>query len=818
MPLAIDRRLDVSPASVLKPRLHSAVDGNDVEIPIGSCDSEYMLSASLSEPQHATASAAEEDAHHPRPMHFVRGSSVDADASNDVRAPLGKIQESPTASATPLPCSDQLADILRDWIDCLAELLQVQLEEARRILEGASLEKLQTVPLGAHLPQAFAPVAQDPVGAKDRPQQPQQQQQLQHQHQNGPPSLPRRLPGYLRGASKLSELSKASQASRRSRFGGPSPQSARSRRGSTGFDLQHVNSETSSGTYSLDELPESGAYLAHQRCISDFSKHSSLATVGPMFPRHHRNSATAAAGPAEKPAASGSFETPTNGCAADEDEPLAKLRCTSSVALYSGFLRPCMTSALETICSPDKDRYLKVKSESSGWLLVLLHTPAFNIVCTMMIFVNCVFIGEASSCGLQHELFVKGLVGDDCDMFFGHKAQSVCFAFFVVELLLRAVAEKEAFFIGCNALLNMLDLMLLVSGVLSIFSRGSEQMRSGSISLVPNMTALRILRIADLIQFFRSDVLSRVSRNFRMMVMALTRSASSLVSATLTLIIVVYLFAVAFAGRIEFALRNNDIALESMTTLQKTKFIDFYGSFGRAMVSLLVAIFGGEDWTALADPVVGQEDTVVLWYTVFVGFVMLAPLNVITGIFVDSATQISQMNREVQVQEQMERNRQMCKNLKTIFEEADEDKSGTLSWEEFSNLLEHERTHAYLSTLELNIADAKVLFKMVDCDKTGEVAIDDFIDGCMRMQGVAKSVDLCTLLFENRRQGKELSKLNSRCGAMLDLAPVSPCSQTYLRQRRRSGTQDSGLTGAGPGGMSSIGDSIASSTGISVLG
>merc|ERR1712228_1137726 len=102
-----------------------------------------------------------------------------------------------------------------------------------------------------------------------------------------------------------------------------------------------------------------------------------------------------------------------------------------------------------------------------------------------------------------------------------------------------------------------------------------------------------------------------------------------------------------------------------------------------------------------------------------------------------------------------------------IFEDLDDDKSGTLSLDEFESNMENPRIIGYLATLGLSTWDAKSLFKMVDIDDANNVTIDDFIQGCMRLKGTARSVDLCTLLFENRKQSRDLKKLTRYCEKQL---------------------------------------------------
>merc|ERR1711870_43656 len=102
---------------------------------------------------------------------------------------------------------------------------------------------------------------------------------------------------------------------------------------------------------------------------------------------------------------------------------------------------------------------------------------------------------------------------------------------------------------------------------------------------------------------------------------------------------------------------------------------------------------------------------------------------------------------------------------KAFFHEADTDKSGMLSWEEFSEHLQDDKVKAYFQALELDVSQARGLFKLLDIDGNNQVGLNEFLDGCMRLKGQAKSIDVNMLLYENRR-------LMRKIGEILDKAEI----------------------------------------------
>merc|ERR1712217_312916 len=87
----------------------------------------------------------------------------------------------------------------------------------------------------------------------------------------------------------------------------------------------------------------------------------------------------------------------------------------------------------------------------------------------------------------------------------------------------------------------------------------------------------------------------------------------------------------------------------------------------------------------------------------------------------------------------------ILQTIRTIFEEADEDGSGTITWEEFECFMGDENILMYLSSLEIDITQAREIFDLIDCDGKNEVGIDEFVLGFLEMKGAAKGADVAIL-------------------------------------------------------------------------
>merc|ERR1719158_894452 len=82
--------------------------------------------------------------------------------------------------------------------------------------------------------------------------------------------------------------------------------------------------------------------------------------------------------------------------------------------------------------------------------------------------------------------------------------------------------------------------------------------------------------------------------------------------------------------------------------------------------------------------------------------------------------------------------------MEQVFEELDTNDSGALSLGEFEKHIEDEK----LAAFDLDVSQVRTLFTLLDVDRTGEVDLDEFVSGCLRLKGGAKSLDMAILKYQ----------------------------------------------------------------------
>jgi len=369
--------------------------------------------------------------------------------------------------------------------------------------------------------------------------------------------------------------------------------------------------------------------------------------------------------------------------------------------------------------------------DEGGRLRDFVRSTGFRAAASMMIAANAIFLGVHADQVLQSLILGDNRMGESWEM-----AEVVFAAFFTLELLLRLVAERKNFLIGEDAAWNVLDTALVMLSLLDILLSNTAL----------NLTFARTLRVFRFARILRIVRVMRIFYSFRLMVYSVIYSIVSLLWVFFMLVFVMYFFAIFFLNGVAEEFRTGDLDEGIRGDLATN-----YGSLAKALLSLFMGISGGVDWIELHQPLAEIHWSYGIVFLVYIFFMIFGVLNVVMATFVDSASQISRRDRELVTQNEMEKITQYARNVQRFFHEADVDGTGTLSLEEFEKYLGDEKVQAYFQSFELDVTQARTLFNLLDLDESNDVGIDEFVEGCMRMKGSARSIDVNMLLYENEK-------------------------------------------------------------------
>merc|ERR1712228_841234 len=78
----------------------------------------------------------------------------------------------------------------------------------------------------------------------------------------------------------------------------------------------------------------------------------------------------------------------------------------------------------------------------------------------------------------------------------------------------------------------------------------------------------------------------------------------------------------------------------------------------------------------------------------------------------------------------------------------------TITYEQFCQQIETEAMQEYFKSINVDPSEATVLYKLLDIDNSGGVDAEEMVNGCLRLRGGAKALDLSLLLYETTRMNQ----------------------------------------------------------------
>jgi len=194
-----------------------------------------------------------------------------------------------------------------------------------------------------------------------------------------------------------------------------------------------------------------------------------------------------------------------------------------------------------------------------------------------------------------------------------------------------------------------------------------------------------------------------------------------------------------------------------------------FGRLDRAVLTLFMSITGGISWEVPMNAMLSIHVAYGMLFVFFVAAMTLAALNVVAGIFVNDAIEMAQLDRDIVIHAEAERNKATINELLELFIEADSDNSGTLTVTELIDAWKIPEISARFRILGVEQGDAAALFRTLDVDGSESIDIDDFVTGCLRAKTLTRPVDFLTFIRESRRQAQNVHHQFKQVAAKLDM-------------------------------------------------
>mmetsp|Transcript_104382 Transcript_104382/g.292482 ORF Transcript_104382/g.292482 Transcript_104382/m.292482 type:complete len:520 (-) Transcript_104382:114-1673(-) len=324
---------------------------------------------------------------------------------------------------------------------------------------------------------------------------------------------------------------------------------------------------------------------------------------------------------------------------------------------------------------------------------------------------------------------------------------------FLIEVLLRAAVQRCRFVCGASWSWNWFDLSVVLCSLVEIvfdFTVFQSQQVDANAN---TMRVIRLLRTIRLVRVFRVMRVIRFVRALRTLIFSIVCTLRSLIWAMVLMLMILYVFAVLFTQAV----------VDHMAGLgvRSQYFVEYWGSVPRSMLTLFESVSNGVSWDTVAKPL---QDVGYLWlvlFLVYICFTFFAVLNVVTGVFCQSAIEGAMHDADLQVQETLKNKQVFIEKARKLFQSLDCDHSGGITIKELEQHLDNDQMIAYFGSIGIEMNDAWTLFKLLDAEESNTVSCDDFVMGCMRLKGAARSMDMAQLMYDQKMLRQKLAKFMS---------------------------------------------------------
>merc|ERR1719161_3193513 len=186
-----------------------------------------------------------------------------------------------------------------------------------------------------------------------------------------------------------------------------------------------------------------------------------------------------------------------------------------------------------------------------------------------------------------------------------------------------------------------------------------------------------------------------------------------------------------------------------------------YGSLFNAMWTLYLSTSGGEDWAPMGLPLKSTGMGYYYLFIFYLNFQSIALLNVVLGLFVDTAMKAAGTDHAAVLAEDADERATLAVEILKLFRSVDASGGGDglIDSEELELSFSFPTFQAFLQQMELDESEITQLYTML-CKHQGSVFAEDLVAGCFRVGRSAKSMDVMHLSEQHQ-------ELQDRIDAMM---------------------------------------------------
>ncbi|CAK9079090.1 Sodium channel protein type 11 subunit alpha (NaN) (Sensory neuron sodium channel 2) (Sodium channel protein type XI subunit alpha) (Voltage-gated sodium channel subunit alpha Nav1.9) [Durusdinium trenchii] len=372
----------------------------------------------------------------------------------------------------------------------------------------------------------------------------------------------------------------------------------------------------------------------------------------------------------------------------------------------------------------------------------LVNSQAMGIFWALVILTNSIYLGIQLEWSAHHRTTASNPVFTTVHIVYA--------ALFTVEALMQLIAVGcRAYVFGPSWAWNWLDVFVVTSSwvelIIDLLTPGEVVSRSNS-----NLRLMRLLRLGRVVRVVRIVRVVRLFRALRTLVYSLLGTLKSLFWSFLLLLLIMYIFGILFTDVVlnYFLEHASDGDLE-----------EYFGSLYLSIRTLFRSISNGVTWGHAADSLeqIGME-----WVQVFhlyVAFCSFALLNVMTGVFCNSAIKAAERDHDTVVQTMLQTKKEYRHLVDQLFRQIDTRRLGHVTIHEFEEHFDDQAVRAFFDYLQIGAMDAWTLFVSLDKDGDHTITADEFAERCVQLHGPARSADLYSMKLCQVKVEKQLRRI-----------------------------------------------------------
>jgi len=267
---------------------------------------------------------------------------------------------------------------------------------------------------------------------------------------------------------------------------------------------------------------------------------------------------------------------------------------------------------------------------------------------------------------------------------------------------------------------------------------------------------LRIMRLARMARVVRISRILNLVPNLRVLVIAI----SNALQASGWVLGLILMEALVVGIVLTDLVTDHKVAIgrDEMEDSQE-ELLHYYGTLDRSVLSLYQTISDGIHWNEIMEPVANEISPFLkIVFVLYSAFAIFVTMNIITGFFVETALSVAGREKKMMAMQA----------LSGMWSRFDTDGSGAVGVEEFVETLRSPAISSHLRDIDLCATDAAQLFAVLDDDDSGEIGADELLNGCARLSGQARALDLAICNYNQQKSSTFMVQKFEECLCRFD--------------------------------------------------